>query len=96
MIVNVCTVFHLKEIMGENKIEVELPQNSSLLDLIDELCSRYGEAFYSALFDDASAKRLKPGLQLLVNGRNMRYLEHFHTKLRDGDEIVFLPFAAGG
>ena len=35
-------------------------------------------------------------LAILVNGRNIDLLERLETPLSDGDEVVFMPPAAGG
>ncbi len=35
-------------------------------------------------------------LAILVNGRNIDLLEGLKTPLSDGDEVVFMPPAAGG
>ncbi|MGD2142217.1 MAG: MoaD/ThiS family protein [Candidatus Bathyarchaeota archaeon] len=35
-------------------------------------------------------------LAILVNGRNIDLLDGIETRLQDGDEIVFMPPAAGG
>ena len=35
-------------------------------------------------------------VQVLVNGRNIEFLNNLSTKLKDGDVIVLIPPAAGG
>ncbi len=38
----------------------------------------------------------KPNALILVNGREISVLEGLETKLKDGDEIVFVPVVHGG
>ncbi len=35
-------------------------------------------------------------VQVLVNGRNIEFLEGLETRVRDGDVVVLIPPAAGG
>jgi len=35
-------------------------------------------------------------LNILINGRNVRFLQGQDTKLRDGDTVAFLPPVGGG
>lgn len=37
-----------------------------------------------------------PGICLLVNGKEITWLQKMHTPLCDGDEITFLRFVSGG
>lgn len=69
----------------------QLPSQSTLSHLLVAL---------QAEFPDLSAK-LVSGidagyLNVLVNGRNVRFLEGNDTKLHDGDTVAFLPPVGGG
>jgi molybdopterin synthase subunit MoaD len=39
---------------------------------------------------------LKPMYNILVNGRAVEWLNGLDTRLKNGDEVVFIPPAAGG
>jgi MoaD family protein len=68
-----------------------LPLASTLASLITNL---------NADFPDLSAdlaKGLDAGyLNILVNGRNIRFLQGHETMLQDGDIVAFLPPVGGG
>jgi molybdopterin converting factor small subunit len=62
--------------------------------LLDALIARYGPRMAAELMDSG---RLKKGLALLVNGRNVLSLpEQFETPLREGDEVIITIIVAGG
>ncbi len=68
-----------------------LPAESALSALIDQI---------KLDFPDLSAN-LKHGLEagylnILINGRNIRFLQNYETQLRDGDTVAFLPPVGGG
>jgi molybdopterin synthase sulfur carrier subunit len=39
---------------------------------------------------------LKPGIKIIINGRDIDYLNGLDTQLKDGDVIVIIPPIAGG
>ena len=55
----------------------------------------YGEPLASQLFDSESS--LFPYIRLMVNGRDIAFLEKkMETALQEGDEILILPPVGGG
>ncbi|WP_148682396.1 ubiquitin-like small modifier protein 1 [Pyrobaculum neutrophilum] len=83
----------LYERTGVLKTEVEIPEGSSVRDLIKILDSRF-RGLESELLDESGG--LKPMYNVLVNGRAVEWLNGLATALREGDEVVFIPPAAGG
>ena len=66
--------------------------------LIEALCLRFGPAFREMVVEvrgPADGPRLRPDVTVLVNGRNIHFLAGVTTPLRTGDEVVFIPPAAG-
>ncbi len=62
--------------------------------LLDVLVSEYGSRMAEELMKQG---RLRDGLVLLVNGRNVLSLEEqFETPLQEGDEILITIMVAGG
>ncbi len=62
--------------------------------LLDSLVSKYGSRMAEELIKQG---RLRDGLVLLVNGRNVLSLaEQFETPLQEGDEILITIMVAGG
>jgi molybdopterin synthase sulfur carrier subunit len=83
----------LSELTGVLKTEVEVPDGVTVRRLIDILTERYVK-LREELLDERGD--LKPMYNILVNGRAIEWLGGLETRLKDGDEVVFLPPAAGG
>jgi len=76
---------------GRGFLTIELPEGSSIEDLIRELQNLFKlEAELVDLGKSAS------NIKILVNGREIRYLEGVKTKLKDGDVVAFIPPVGGG
>jgi molybdopterin synthase sulfur carrier subunit len=83
----------LSELTGVLKTEVEVPDGITVRKLIDILTERYGK-LREELLDEKGD--LRPMYNILVNGRAIEWLSGLETQLKDGDEVVFIPPAAGG
>lgn len=83
----------LYDLTGVLKTEVEVPDGITVRELIDHLGKRF-ERLKSEVLDEKG--ELKPMFNVLVNGRAVEWLNGLDTKLKDGDEVVFIPPAAGG
>ncbi len=83
----------LSELTGVLKTEVEVPDGVTVRKLIDILTERYVR-LKEELLDEKGD--LRPMYNILVNGRAIEWLGGLETRLKDGDEVVFIPPAAGG
>jgi len=83
----------LYELTGILRTEVEAPDRLTVRQLIELLAARYPK-LKEELLDDKGG--LKPMYNILVNGRAIEWLNGMDTLLKDGDEVVFIPPAAGG
>ncbi len=83
----------LYELTGMLKTEVEVPDGLTVRGLIDVLTEKYAK-LREELLDEGG--NLKPMYNILVNGRAIEWLGGLDTLLKDGDEVVFIPPAAGG
>jgi molybdopterin synthase sulfur carrier subunit len=83
----------LYELTGVLKTEVEVPDSLTIRGLIDVLARKYAK-LREELLDEGG--NLKPMYNILVNGRAVEWLNGLDTRLKDGDEVVFIPPAAGG
>ena len=88
MKVKVKAFFTLREKLGWKEKTVELPEGSTVRDLIEvfpvikQEIERYKSKGYNMI--------------IMVNGRHIEFLNGLDTVLKDGDEIAFFPPAAGG
>ena len=77
----------------ELSVDVEETTLSGLLALISD---QYGQDFWRELNEPVSG-RLKPEMQILVNGRHYRHhAQGIDQPLADGDLVALFPLVAGG
>ncbi|MBN1862416.1 MAG: MoaD/ThiS family protein [Dehalococcoidales bacterium] len=78
------------KIFGRNAMEVKVPPNGKVSDLIDVLFDsdeKRGHIF--------SEKNYLKG-HFLLNGVNILGLDGLHTLLNENDEVVIMPNMSGG
>jgi sulfur-carrier protein len=95
IIVKVRTILTLKTIMGSGETELSFPEESTLEQLITTLVNRGGDELASYLYEPNS-RSLRPYIRLMVNGRDIAFLERMETVLQNGDEVLILPPVSGG
>ena len=89
------TILGIKEVIGQRLSEIDLPQGSTIADLLAYLQERWGDELSARLFDPASGLVL-PYIRIMINGQEIRYLEGLDTTLTEGDEVLILPPVSGG
>jgi MoaD family protein len=95
MKVTLHTILGLKEAMGQGLTEIDLPDGSTIEDLLTYLKQRSGERLSRRLFDPDSGAVL-PYVRIMVNGQTIQFLEGMETSLKEGDEVLILPPVSGG
>ena len=90
----------IRDVVGESQLEMRLPQDSTVADLLHSLTDRYGERFWQRVMDGPG--RLNRFVELMVNGRQVDR-NGLDTPLAAGDKrqpvvinVLVLPPAAGG
>ena len=76
---------------GERELDID---GNTVIEVIDELSKKYGKGFKNKVIDNEG--NLKPIINVYVNDENIKFLEDLQTKLKDKDEILFLPAVSGG
>lgn len=93
MIINISTAGALTWSLPSGKDSVK-GERFTVQDVLHALVAKYGLSMAEELLDH---KKLKKGLSLLVNGRNVLSLpDNFQTSLEDGDELIIATILAGG
>ncbi len=77
---------------GETERRVE-DAPADLRELVTALAGRYGTSFRRAVLSD---DELNGEIIILVNGRNVLYLQGLDTPLKADDEVSIFPMVAGG
>jgi len=93
--ITIRTILGLKEILGKDVIEFSIPQGTAVKALVALMVEQWG-ARLASYFSDAEQDRPLPKIRILVNGRDIGFLNGMETELRDGDEILMLPLVGGG
>jgi molybdopterin synthase sulfur carrier subunit len=93
--VRVKTILHFKKIIGSGEVTLSLPEGSTLENLLVMMVKRWGKKLSSRLFESNGSRPL-PHIRLMVNGRDIAFLNRLETELQEGDEVVILPPVAGG
>ena len=84
----------LREIVGGASIEVDLEPGSSAQQLIERVVAQH-PSLETALLDES--KRLHEYLKMLINGREVVYLEEqFQHVLQPTDTVDIFPPVGGG
>jgi len=81
----------LAKITKEKTVEVNC---STLKDVINELTAKYGEQFKNKIYDEKG--KIRRFINIYVNGKDIRFLNHLNTELKDGDDISIIPAVGGG
>ena len=93
--VKVHTILNLKKIIGRGDIDLTMKKGSTVKDVLNTMVETYGEPLTAQLFDSGGG--LFPYIRLMVNGRDIAFLEKkMETALQEGDEILILPPVGGG
>ncbi len=79
------------ELIGRFEVEVELPENATVRDLIEYIDSNVKRGFKDKVLDERGQVRYP--VEIAVNGRRIEFLQGLETRLKDGDRVVFSPRA---
>ena len=84
----------LSDLIDTNELVLDLKENSTIRELISVLEDRVGEQFKKRILSEN--RELTNYVILVINGKDIRSLNGFETKIQDKDMISFLPALAGG
>ena len=85
----------LQELARTREEELEVEEGINLAKLIEKISSKYGQEAFNYLHDKTTGK-IDPTLKFLVNGVDLRRLQGFETRLKEGDIIAIIPAIGGG
>jgi molybdopterin synthase sulfur carrier subunit len=89
------TILDFKKIIGAREIEISVPRGCTLQGLLGKMVNTWGDELATRLFEPNSTN-LIPYLRLMINGRDIGFLDGVNTRLQDGDEILIMPPVSGG
>ena len=83
----------LRRVIKGKIIELEVPENSTVREVIDKVLEIYGEEAKRLVLD---RDMISGNLILMLNQRDVDTISGEETLVKDGDEVVLLPHVQGG
>jgi len=83
-----------KDAVGATETNVDL-QIATVKNLITALVEKFGQQFGEKIIDPKT-RELRRYINVFVNGKDIRNLQGFETRLKEGDEVALIPAIAGG
>jgi molybdopterin synthase sulfur carrier subunit len=83
----------LRQLVGSKEVQVKAQPNATARTVLMDLAIEY-PALQDRLFDDDG--NLKGSIHLLVNGRNITFLDGLDSPIREGDQLALFPAVGGG
>ena len=84
---------YLRTIIGKKEFEVELRGTNTIGELVETLSTIYGEELNRAIVGSSAGQFL---VLILINGKDIDFLQKSRTSLSDGDNVTIVPLVAGG
>jgi sulfur carrier protein ThiS len=85
-------VADLREYFGREPVELQLPEDATLLNLFQVIDQRWGSTLPAYMWDSTQCAFRGPILLLV----NKKVVLDYSTVLRDGQEVTVLHALAGG
>jgi len=81
-----------QEITGVNQVELEFEDVREMLNkVVDRFPDLEGEIFTST-----QRHELRPRVKVMVNGRNIDFMDGLDTRIRENDRVAVFPPVGGG
>ena len=78
--------------IGQHEVSYEA---ETVGELLDKFLAEYHNSLETTLYDP-DTKKLRDFILILLNGRNIIFLDGLKTKLKEGDVVAISPPIAGG
>lgn len=91
--VKVKTLGILYNITGSIEHEVEVSDGATVAEVVESLASRF-KGLREEIFKEDGG--FSEDYRILLNGREVAYLEGEKTRVKNGDEVVIIPPVGGG
>jgi len=75
----------VQEITGQQEISVKIGKGDTVHTVLFALAYNYGHDFYAVTIGDESET---PKVRIMLNGRDIGYLNGFETDVKGGDVLV--------
>ena len=93
--IKIRTILDLKKAIGSGEVTLMIPPATTLSALLGIMVKRWGKRLATRLCEPDGI-RPRPHIRLMVNGRDIAFLNRLETELQEGDEVLILPPVSGG
>ena len=93
--IKVRTILDLKKAIGSGEVTLMIPPATTLQELLGIMVKKWGKKLAKRICEPDSLRPL-PYIRLMVNGRDIAFLNRLETELQEGDEVLMLPPVSGG
>lgn len=94
--VSVVYLSFFQEITGTREEKISVPEEATLMDLLELLSARHGESFRKTLFD-SKTRCVYAHNHITLNGQLAHLVDkNFRIKLNAGDRVVIAHAVSGG
>jgi len=93
MVITVRFIGAFRSASSKNKLSVKA-ENVSLKEIINKIVENRPKLKRALI--DPELNDPRPNTLILVNGKEINVLDGLETRLKDGDEVVFVPVVHGG
>ena len=84
---------NLREIVKAKRHEIDVEVKGGIVgDVLELLLQKYGTAFHDAIFNPEGRLKIK----ILLNGRDIDYIDGMESKVTEDDIVYLFPPVAGG
>lgn len=83
----------LRPLVGAKEVEVEVEAGDRVRNALEKLTTGYPVLRERVLDDDGS---LRSSINVLVNGRSIRFLDGLNTTIQESDVLALFPPIGGG
>ncbi len=83
----------VKSIIGQSPIEIEVPERSTVRDVVIEIVQSHTPRLDQLI---VNGSHISSGYIVMLNGSDIDVLQGEDTPVSDGDVIVILPHVQGG
>ncbi|MHA1944022.1 MAG: MoaD/ThiS family protein [Candidatus Thorarchaeota archaeon] len=83
----------IRRLLGKKVIEVEVPEGSTVHQVVDIVVKQSGEDLYKLIMDK---DKISGNLIIILNRKDVDTLGGVDVVVSEGDEIAILPHVQGG